>query len=111
MTRHVLEILAHGKMRPEKFVLIILVLPFTLAIDAIQLLLFRYRRHRALQSSVVTCEHGHEVELIGLWTCGSCGLSYHGHAWQGCPHDGQLSHSIACSCGMTIVSPISPWRK
>src|SRR3989339_1006043 len=99
MTREALHVLVHKKLRPEWLLLALLLLPLTLLVDGISLLVFRIRLRRALQTEEVICECGCHILLVGFWKCGSCGLTYWGHAWQPCPHDGELTHSISCSCG------------
>ena len=89
--------------------LVLAVLPFTLAVDALRLLFGAMRERRLLSAATVRCPAGHEVELHGGWRC-SCGITFEGSGFGACPACGERSW-IVCACGRAVKNRLAPQRQ
>lgn len=84
------------------------IVPFTLAFDALLLLIGHAREQRMLRSTSVRCPAGHEVELHGGWRC-SCGIAFSGSGFSSCPACGERSW-VVCPCGRSVRNPLGGKR-
>ena len=76
-----------------------------LAVKAVRRALEGYRFLRLAMQSVVVCECGSEVSLVGFWKC-SCGFSYRGHLLRVCSVCGTIPCVVRCyRCGVTTKLP------
>ena len=79
------------------------VLPFTVAVDALRLVISGMRERQLLSAGSVECPAGHVVELRGGWKC-TCGIVFSGSGFGYCPACGERSW-IVCPCGRSIKNP------
>lgn len=84
------------------------IVPFTLALDALCLVIGTAREKRLLSSTAVRCPAGHEVELHGGWRC-SCGIAFSGSGFSPCPACGERSW-VVCPCGRSVRNPLGGKR-
>lgn len=80
------------------------ILPFTVAVDALRLVIGGMRERQLLSSGSVRCSCGREVELYGGWRC-SCGIIFEGNGFAKCPACGERSF-ISCPCSRSIKNPL-----
>lgn len=88
--------------------LVVSIMPFSVAVDALRLLIGSARERKLLSSGSVRCPAGHEVELHGGWRCG-CGITFEGSGFGCCPGCGERSW-IVCPCGRAVKNPIQGRR-
>lgn len=107
MTKTLLTWMVAGKMsitvRLIVVGLILAILPFAVAVDALGLLIAGVLEQRLLSAGSVRCSCGREVELQGGWKC-SCGIVFAGSGFGSCPACGERSW-VACPCGRSIKNP------
>lgn len=111
MTRRLLAVAAEAHVSSLVYLVvlcaILVVMPFTLAIDIIGTVRMRLRTREALATRRTTCPRGHPVDLAkGAFACPSCGLVHEGHAFAPCPHCGAVAAAISCPCGLPVRNPI-----
>ncbi len=89
------------------FALLVLgLLPLALVWDGLTRFRLRLRMLQALHQDSARCSQGHTVELLGTFTCPSCGLTEQGHAFEPCIHCGHVSYTVLCPCGGPVVNPL-----
>jgi hypothetical protein len=87
--------------------LALFLLPFTILVDLARAITDGTRRLAALGAPTARCGNGHEVELVGTFTCPSCRTSAWRHAYSACPACGVHGDEVVpCPCGSFAMSPI-----
>lgn len=110
MTGAVLKVVTEAKgplpLRAVLWTCALLFLPILVTVDVVGAVRRSRQRRAVLSMEVALCPAGHEVVLTGLWKCG-CGMSYDGHAFESCPHCGEVPHAVQCVCGRQVTNPLS----
>jgi len=117
MTAALLEVLGRSRLKGMSVVfaigLVLALLPVALLWDGVLALVAWGVRQWVRQQTIGYCDGwpGHRIELVAVWTCGSCGLSFHGHVFaDACPHCFTRTHAVNCPCGRVATSPLTPMR-
>ncbi len=114
MTRALFEVLAGVRggvpIRLLAGILLVALLPLSVLAD----LLLRVRRtlviRRTLALTETRCARNHRVVLWvpageGGWTCGACGRTAPGHAFETCVC-GVTPAFVSCACSLSVDNPI-----
>lgn len=80
-------------------------LPLALVYDALARAARQARVESLLAEGELRCPQGHRVALRGAWTCGGCGRTSVGHAFDPCVC-GAITDRVRCACGVSLDNPI-----
>lgn len=112
MTRWLLNLLGHSRGPAKRqiavFVFVLALLPTALLVDALLAAIRRRNEEQVFEQEVAHCRRGHDVNLVGAWTCPSCHMTQGDdvHAFSPCEYCGTVSH-VACACGLTVRNPLA----
>jgi hypothetical protein len=108
MTRYILEFVRDIRspgLQLAGAAVVAVPLTFAWVYDALARAARQARVESLLAERELRCPQGHRVALRGAWTCGGCGRTSIGHAFDPCVC-GAITDRVRCACGVSLDNPI-----